>query len=79
MKATIADPTNYKAWHAWAVMNFRALSHSSKENRPIDSQINVVPAVTGKRCFFSCARVQSVVGQFEVLMCRVFQSDLASS
>ena len=29
-KATELKPDSYKAWHAWALMNFTALSHMHK-------------------------------------------------
>ena len=56
-QATLADPSNYKAWHAWAVMNFRVVSHYEKENKSKDVMYShIVPAING---FFRSVALQS--------------------
>ncbi|KAL7686574.1 putative serine/threonine-protein kinase ATM [Plasmopara halstedii] len=46
-KATTLDPTNNRAWHEWALMNFRALEATVKESDQGDSKRYAVRAIQG--------------------------------
>ncbi|KAI9920631.1 hypothetical protein PsorP6_000181 [Peronosclerospora sorghi] len=45
--ATKLDPTNHRAWHEWALMNFRALEISVKESSLGDPKQYAVRAIQG--------------------------------
>jgi FKBP12-rapamycin complex-associated protein len=50
--ATVCDGQSYKAWHEWAVMNFRVVSHystlsTSKGVKGLNVSSHIVPAIQG--------------------------------
>ncbi|KAF0691141.1 Aste57867_17565 [Aphanomyces stellatus] len=44
---TELDPTNYKAWHAWALMNFQVVEHQSTKMAPVKDDSYIVSAIEG--------------------------------
>ena len=53
--ATLSDENNYRAWHAWAVMNFRIVSHYFKTNQKSVISAHLTPAIEG---FFKSIALQ---------------------
>ncbi|CCJ30549.1 unnamed protein product [Pneumocystis jirovecii] len=48
--ATQFDPDCYKAWHAWALANFEAVSFYEKKNKNLPSEVyndHILPAIKG--------------------------------
>ncbi|CAK4334570.1 unnamed protein product, partial [Aphanomyces euteiches] len=41
------DPNSYKAWHAWALMNFQVIEHESTKPVPANTDNYIVSAIEG--------------------------------
>mmetsp|Transcript_7922 Transcript_7922/g.11928 ORF Transcript_7922/g.11928 Transcript_7922/m.11928 type:complete len:2546 (+) Transcript_7922:104-7741(+) len=53
--ATVCDPKNQRAWHAWALMNYQVITHFKKKGRPELAHEHIVPAIQG---FFKSIQLQ---------------------
>ena len=59
--STILDPSSYKVWHNWAVMNFRAVTHLKQRRSKLKEQVRVAKRKQRKKLQSASSRFTSSV------------------